>query len=145
MSKCESREISLAVMLLMVVAVFLICNILPFVNNFMESMTLVMNMELIDVSNFLVNVNSSVNCFIYCIFGTKFRKECYYVLGTALPCLITLPVKHHNNTTLHTNLTPNHHQVITSHQANQRHHSSSPYNTMKLIPQEIVASQATLV
>lgn len=74
-------------MLLMVVAVFLICNILPFVNNFMESMGMPLSQNLVDLSNFLVSLNSSVNCFIYCIFGAKFRKHFIRLLLRIFPCL----------------------------------------------------------
>ena len=54
---------------------------------------------LIQVSNLLVTVNSSVNLFIYCVFGTRFRNELKKLLRpllrkvtkNGLCCLLSSP------------------------------------------------------
>lgn len=74
MSAHEKKEMRLAVMLMIVVVVFLICNILPLIVNILEVFDQEIN-EMTETSNFLVTVNSSVNFFIYIIFGEKFKKQ----------------------------------------------------------------------
>lgn len=68
----------MATMLLCVVAVFFICNILPLVNNVVESFHFDIGKQLEDrmikTSNLLVTINSSVNFIIYVIFGEKFKR-----------------------------------------------------------------------
>lgn len=73
LSRLEKKEIGLAVMLLVVVTVFFVCNVLAFIINVLELLDIVVP-ELTATSNVLVCVNSSVNFIIYCIFGQKFRK-----------------------------------------------------------------------
>jgi len=125
-------------MLLMVVAVFLFCNVLPFVNNFMESMDIPMSLHLIDISNFLVAVNSSVNCFIYCIFGTKFRKEFLYLVKYLFPCLKSSFTYGHGQTVL----THPHNHL--GQQANHRRHSDSPKKSeVKYCAKNYVTSKST--
>ncbi|XP_064114594.1 FMRFamide receptor-like isoform X1 [Macrobrachium nipponense] len=73
LSRLERKEIGLAVMLLVVVTVFFLCNVLAFIINVLELSRIVID-ELTVASNLLVTINSSVNFIIYCIFGQKFRR-----------------------------------------------------------------------
>lgn len=64
-------------MLLGVVAVFFVCNLLPLIINIIETFTVAINFNiayLIEASNLLVTINSSVNFIIYVIFGEKFQR-----------------------------------------------------------------------
>lgn len=72
LSSQEKKEHNLAHMLLMVVVVFFVCNLLALVINILELFDLNYDL-LIKVSNLLVTVNSSINIFIYCTFGNKFK------------------------------------------------------------------------
>lgn len=72
LSTQELKEHNLATMLLVVVLVFFICNLLPLVVNIME-LFVHTDEQVIQVSNLLVTINSSVNIIIYCTFGKKFR------------------------------------------------------------------------
>ncbi|CAL8143759.1 unnamed protein product [Orchesella dallaii] len=74
LSKLQRREMGLATMLLCVVVVFLLCNVLPLVNNILESFYDTSVDQLVAMSNFLVVVNSSVNFVIYCTCGERFRR-----------------------------------------------------------------------
>lgn len=73
LSRLQKKEISLAIMLLVVVVVFFICNILALVVSILEACQVYVD-ALTNTGNFLVTVNSSVNFIIYCIFGQKFRR-----------------------------------------------------------------------
>lgn len=73
LSRSQRKEIGLAVMLLVVVTVFFLCNVLAFIINVLELLEITID-ELTITSNLLVTINSSVNFIIYCIFGQKFRK-----------------------------------------------------------------------
>ncbi|XP_068245096.1 FMRFamide receptor-like [Palaemon carinicauda] len=72
LSSLQRNEIGLAIMLLVVVSVFFVCNVLAFVINILEISEIILD-ELIITSNLLVTINSSVNFIIYCTFGQKFR------------------------------------------------------------------------
>lgn len=62
-------------MLLCVVAVFFICNALPLITNIIDTYQSNLNISiLVNASNLLVTINSSVNFIIYVIFGEKFKK-----------------------------------------------------------------------
>ncbi|CAG9861011.1 unnamed protein product [Phyllotreta striolata] len=77
LSRHQKREIGLATMLLGVVVVFFICNLLPLVINIIECFNVRIPFELdylLQVSNLLVTINSSVNFIIYVIFGEKFKR-----------------------------------------------------------------------
>ena len=74
MSVHEKKEVRLAVMLMIVVLVFLICNVLPLIVNILEVFGKEIN-EVTETSNLLVTVNSSVNFFIYVLFGEKFKRQ----------------------------------------------------------------------
>ena len=74
MSAHEKKEVRLAVMLMIVVLVFLICNVLPLIVNILEVFGQEIN-EVTETSNLLVTLNSSVNFFIYVLFGEKFKRQ----------------------------------------------------------------------
>ncbi|KAJ8978114.1 hypothetical protein NQ317_015924 [Molorchus minor] len=76
LSRHQKREIGLATMLLCVVIVFVVCNLLPLVNNIIDSFNIDYSETtfLIEISNLLVTINSSVNFIIYVIFGEKFQR-----------------------------------------------------------------------
>uniref|UniRef100_A0A8R1Y5J4 G_PROTEIN_RECEP_F1_2 domain-containing protein n=1 Tax=Onchocerca volvulus TaxID=6282 RepID=A0A8R1Y5J4_ONCVO len=66
-----------SITMIMVVILFLCCNILALIVNvietFFEPSTLLLNF-LTDISNFLVILNSSINCLIYYTFNKEYRK-----------------------------------------------------------------------
>ncbi|KAL3277875.1 hypothetical protein HHI36_013216 [Cryptolaemus montrouzieri] len=75
LSRLQKREIGLATMLLFVVIVFFICNMPPMVINLIETFGLDYDLSIIiNTSNLLVTINSSVNFVIYVIFGEKFKR-----------------------------------------------------------------------
>ncbi|RZB39419.1 FMRFamide receptor, partial [Asbolus verrucosus] len=75
LSRLQKREIGLATMLLCVVAVFFVCNLLPLVINIIDTYIVALNLSiLVNTSNLLVTINSSVNFIIYVIFGEKFKR-----------------------------------------------------------------------
>lgn len=77
LSRNQRREIGLATMLLCVVVVFFICNFPPLVANSIETFSLTNSSvvdQIINTSNLLVTINSSVNFIIYVIFGEKFKR-----------------------------------------------------------------------
>jgi len=76
----------LATMLLFVVVVFLLCNILPLVNNILESFYDTGVDQLVQASNFLVVLNSSVNFVIYCTCGERFRRLLFRLCRDFLVC-----------------------------------------------------------
>lgn len=61
-------------MLLCVVVVFFLCNLLALVNNILEAFYGLVDDQLVNVSNLLVTINSSVNFVVYVTFGEKFRR-----------------------------------------------------------------------
>lgn len=74
LSRLQKKEIGLATMLLCVVVVFVVCNILPLVNNVLENFYGIIVDQLTKTSNLLVTFNSSINFVIYVIFGEKFKR-----------------------------------------------------------------------
>ena len=74
LTSTQKREIGLAVMILCVVVVFFICNTLAMVINILEMFDDSIINYLTPISNLLVNINSTTNFIIYCIFGQKFQK-----------------------------------------------------------------------
>ena len=61
-------------MQMVVVLVFVTCNFLAMLCNIFELFSIdAVNVTF--VSNFLVTLNHSINLFIYCAFGERFRKE----------------------------------------------------------------------
>lgn len=61
-------------MLVVAVIVFLLCNILPLINNMMEINNGDVYRPYVYVANFLVCLNSSVNVLIYYAFAERFRR-----------------------------------------------------------------------
>lgn len=62
-------------MLLCVVVVFLLCNVWALIANMIEAMSNGKTIDwLVQFSNMLVTINSSVNFVIYVIFGEKFKR-----------------------------------------------------------------------
>ena len=61
-------------MLMVVVIVFVFCNVLAMVSNMLDAQK-IDAVPVTQVSNLLVTINSSINLFIYCAFGKRFRKE----------------------------------------------------------------------
>ena len=70
----EQEEQNMAVMQMVAVLVFVLCNCLAMVSNILEAFNFDA-VPLTQVSNLLVTVNSSINIFIYCAFGQKYRLE----------------------------------------------------------------------
>uniref|UniRef100_A0A914BZG7 G-protein coupled receptors family 1 profile domain-containing protein n=1 Tax=Acrobeloides nanus TaxID=290746 RepID=A0A914BZG7_9BILA len=60
--------------LVLVVCLFVTCNILPLTVNFLELLFDLINTYLIDLSNLMVVLNSSCNFLIYYAFGSQFRR-----------------------------------------------------------------------
>lgn len=60
--------------LVLVVCLFVSCNVLPLTVNFLELLLSIENSYLIDLSNLMVVVNSSCNFLIYYAFGSRFRR-----------------------------------------------------------------------
>ena len=73
MSRQEQKEIGLATMLMVVVIVFFICNILALIVNILEAFKQTY-IQLNNLNNLLVTLNSSANFIIYCIFNDKFKR-----------------------------------------------------------------------
>ena len=61
-------------MLMVVVIVFVFCNVLAMVSNMLDALK-IDAVPVTQVSNLLVTINSSINLFIYCAFGKRFRRE----------------------------------------------------------------------
>ena len=78
----EREQHGLAIMQIVVVLVFVVCNFLAMLSNIFELFD-IFSVNLTFVSNFLVTLNHSVNLFIYCAFGEKFRKELKRMLNQA--------------------------------------------------------------
>ena len=82
---------------MVVVFVFVVCNCLAMVSNILELFQ-VDAVYVLMISNFLVTLNSSVNLFIYCAFGERFRKEIKRILNQmkrrVQKCCCNLPDEH---------------------------------------------------
>ena len=80
------------VTMIMVVLLFLVCNLLALVINIVDTFfdvdKLIIN-YMTDTSNFLVIVNSSVNFVIYMVFCKDFAAQfwCVYLLRNSYPML----------------------------------------------------------
>ena len=70
----KREQQNLAVMQMVVVLVFVLCNCLAMISNILEAFK-IEAVPLTHVSNLLVTINSSVNIFIYCTFRKRFRLE----------------------------------------------------------------------
>jgi hypothetical protein len=73
--RSRDRDPSLAIVLFCVVITFLLCNVLALIVNLMECMWKKRVVDIENLSNFLITLNSSANFAIYCVFGQKFRTE----------------------------------------------------------------------
>ena len=80
----EREEHNMAVMQMVVVVVFVLCNCLAMVSNILEA-SKVEAVRITQVSNLLVTINSSINIFIYCVFGKRFRLELKRLISK-VPC-----------------------------------------------------------
>jgi len=78
----ENEQQNIAIMLMVVVMIFVLCNVLAMAGNILEELEFNAG-DLIKISNLLVTLNSSVNLFIYCGFGRKFRREFKKLLGVS--------------------------------------------------------------
>ncbi|KAL1131579.1 hypothetical protein AAG570_011193 [Ranatra chinensis] len=74
LSRLQKKEIGLATMLLIVVVVFVLCNVLALVTNVLEAFYGIILDRMVKTSNLLVTINSSVNFVIYVIYGEKFKR-----------------------------------------------------------------------
>ncbi|VDK53430.1 unnamed protein product [Anisakis simplex] len=70
--------------LVLVVCLFISCNMLPLTVNFLELFFGIVNSYLIDLSNLMVVVNSSCNFLIYYAFGSRFRRTLKEYLNSFL-------------------------------------------------------------
>ena len=70
----KREQQNMAVMQMVVVVVFVLCNCLAMISNILEAFK-IEAVSLTHVSNLLVTINSSVNIFIYCTFRKRFRLE----------------------------------------------------------------------
>jgi hypothetical protein len=72
----QRHENNLTVMLLSVVIVFLVCQILPIVDNFYHFLNMNQGTSTLisTMACLLVIVNSAINFYLYCVFGRKFRQ-----------------------------------------------------------------------
>ncbi|CAD5235764.1 unnamed protein product [Bursaphelenchus xylophilus] len=78
----------------LIVCLFIACNIMPLTVNFLELMLSIENSYLIDASNLMVVLNSSCNFIIYYVFGDQFRRTLKAELPVALLIQRTLPLKY---------------------------------------------------
>ena len=84
----EREQQTLAIMQMVVVLIFVLCNCLAMVSNILEAFKFEA-VPLTQVSNLLVTTNSSVNIFVYCAFGKRFRSELKKLLKKMFCCLPT--------------------------------------------------------
>ncbi|UMM42655.1 hypothetical protein L5515_018399 [Caenorhabditis briggsae] len=83
--------------LVLVVCLFISCNVLPLTVNFLELLFGIINSYLIDLSNLMVVVNSSCNFLIYYTFGSNFRRTLRHYLRNAFN--FNAPIQLANNRT----------------------------------------------
>ena len=82
----EKEQQSLAIMQMVVVLIFVLCNCLAMVSNILEAFK-IEAVPLTQLSNLLVTINSSINLFVYCVFGKRFRQELKQLLKTISFCI----------------------------------------------------------
>jgi hypothetical protein len=75
LSRVQDNELNIAYMLVLLVAIFVFCNLPAFVVSILEHFQPPFLNEMTNFSNFLVCFNSSVNFVVYCTFGKKFRER----------------------------------------------------------------------
>ena len=59
---------------MVVVVIFVFCNVLAMVSNMLDAFK-IDAVPVTQISNLLVTINSSINLFVYCAFGKRFRLE----------------------------------------------------------------------
>ncbi|CEF70494.1 FMRFamide receptor [Strongyloides ratti] len=84
-NEIDEKNESSPVMLVMVVILFLLCNMVTLIVNYLETTENIISfsfqMILIDVANFLVVFNATANFFIYTVFSKSYRKRLKEVCG----------------------------------------------------------------
>uniref|UniRef100_A0A0K0EIW8 G_PROTEIN_RECEP_F1_2 domain-containing protein n=1 Tax=Strongyloides stercoralis TaxID=6248 RepID=A0A0K0EIW8_STRER len=84
-NEIDEKNESSPVMLVMVVILFLLCNMVTLIVNYLETTENIISfsfqMILIDVANFLVVFNATANFFIYSLFSKSYRKRLKEVCG----------------------------------------------------------------
>lgn len=77
LSASQRSELNVSSMLMVLVLIFIICNVPAFIVNVLEVVQVHTNFidSCATVSNVLVCINSSVNFLIYCIHGRRFRER----------------------------------------------------------------------
>uniref|UniRef100_A0A0N4ZE00 G_PROTEIN_RECEP_F1_2 domain-containing protein n=1 Tax=Parastrongyloides trichosuri TaxID=131310 RepID=A0A0N4ZE00_PARTI len=78
-NEMDEKSESSPVMLVMVVILFLVCNMVTLIVNYLETteevISFALQMVLIDIANFLVVFNATANFFIYISFSRSYRKR----------------------------------------------------------------------
>lgn len=77
LSRVQDNELNIAYMLVLLVAIFVFCNLPAFIVSILEHFRPPFLNEMTNLSNFLVCFNSSVNFVVYCTFGRKFRERLF--------------------------------------------------------------------
>ncbi|MCP3662236.1 MAG: G-protein coupled receptor [Gammaproteobacteria bacterium] len=95
-SSAQKREHRTSIMMIAMILIFVLCNTLPLVLNFLENFiypdffrnqnTFLIAYSLNDLSNLLIALNSATNFLIYSIFIQRYRK---YLMRAFNPCLPT--------------------------------------------------------
>ena len=68
---------------MVVVVIFVFCNVLAMVSNMLDAFK-IEAVPITQVSNLLVTINSSINLFVYCAFGKRFRSELRNLIKVSL-------------------------------------------------------------
>ena len=68
---------------MVVVVTFVFCNVLAMVSNMLDAFK-IEAVPITQVSNLLVTINSSINLFVYCAFGKRFRSELRNLIKVSL-------------------------------------------------------------
>lgn len=88
LSSTQEKENSLAIMLILIVIVFLVCNVISLINLFARLLSGRKRILFLDsLRNFALVFNSSINFIIYCTYGEKFRSTIYEILPARLKTL----------------------------------------------------------
>lgn len=96
LSRQEMREYKTAHMMIVIIAIFLLTNTIPYVMNIIEALQPDLMRDennfipfvVMDISNLLVVLNSSTTCFIYFCFSSKFRLVLIEYGGNLLKLII---------------------------------------------------------
>ncbi len=122
-SRAEKGEHRTSIMMIVVILIFVVCNTLPLVLNFVENFvfpdffrntnTFLIAYSLNDLSNLLIALNSATSFIIYSIFSQRYRK---YLKLTFMPCLPPCwqpEITRFNSTFLTTSKFTRHHSSLT--------------------------------